>query len=307
MRTEDDMIAALVLQTLDIAVLKRVNPGQYTFCGYVPEFYEQLFPSDDQGPCIYPWEYSPMLEYFIEDADMFFARNLPGSIDSGPWQEDGVCDGDQALYAQAMIVDNTHLLLIRLLKGGFNERARILRKAREQLLERRKLTSDLETYRHKSRFDGLTQVLNKEAFIEHLCEQIRIAQESAAPLSLIVIDIDFFKRVNDDYGHLCGDAVLASLGHLLRLTLRREDTVARFGGEEFTIITPFTTLNQCYQIAEKLRRIVEKHDFSPVPRVTVSIGCTAYVVGETWESFVQRADIALYDAKYSGRNMVKAR
>ena len=75
----------------------------------------------------------------------------------------------------------------------------------------------------------------------------------------------------------------------------------------FSNTLPFSTLGQCCRIAEKLRKTIEEHDFSPVPRVTVSIGCTAYIHGENWQSFLQRADIALYDAKASGKNMVKMR
>jgi len=248
-----------------------------------------------------------MLEFFIDDAELFFARNLPGSINSGVWQEDGIHDDEQAMLAQAVIADDVQFLLIRLLKGDFSERLHVLRKAREQLLERRTLTTDLETFRHRAHVDGLTQVLNKESLIECLQKEIEITQGNAAPLSLAMVDIDFFKRVNDEYGHLCGDAVLAALGQLLRQTLRRGDIVARFGGEEFVIITPYATLGQCCRIAEKLRTTIEEHDFSPVPRITVSIGCTTYIPGESWEKILQRADIALYDAKRSGRNMVKIR
>jgi diguanylate cyclase (GGDEF)-like protein len=307
MHTEKNELALTILQALEIAVLSRIGPGQYVFYGHVPEFYEELYPSDADGPCTRPWEHSSMLEYFLDDAELFFIRNLPGSINSGVWQEDGTCDGEQALYAQAMIVGDEQFLIIRLLKEDFRERLRVLRKAREQLLEHRSLSSDLETYRHKSSVDGLTQVLNKEAFIERLGKEMELAQENSASLSVAMIDIDFFKRVNDEYGHLCGDAVLASLGQLLRQTLRRQDIVARFGGEEFVIVTPFTTLGQCCRTVEKLRKIIEEHDFSPVPKITVSIGCTGYILGETWESFLQRADIALYDAKHSGRNAVKIR
>jgi len=309
MKAENDSLARTILNTLDIAVLHRTGPRQYVFYGHMPEFYERLFPADTtDSPCIRPWAHSPMLEYFLEDAELFFTRNLPGSINSGIWQEDGTCDGEQALSAQAIIADDgVQCITIRLLKEDFSERMRVLRKAREQLLEHRMLASDLDTYRHKSRVDGLTQVLNKTTFIERLDKEMELALKNSSPLSLAMIDIDFFKHCNDKYGHLCGDAVLATLGQLLRQAVRREDIVARFGGEEFVIITPFSTLDQCYRTAEKLRKTIEKHDFSPVPQVTVSTGCTAYVPGESQESFLQRADIALYDAKNNGKNVVKVR
>ena len=304
---ENDDLALTILNVLNIAVLRRTGPRQYTFYGPAPEFYERLFPSDADGPCARPWEHSSMLEYFFDEAELFFTRNLPGSIDSGVWQEDGLCDGEQALYAQAIIAGEARFLLIRLAREDFCERQRVLRKAREQLLEHEQQDANLKIYQRRARVDGLTQTLNKEAFIESMRKEIDLAQERVEPLSVAMLDIDFFKRVNDEYGHLAGDAVLSTLGQLLRQTLRREDIVARFGGEEFVILTPCTTLVQCCHTAKKLCKTVEKHDFSPVPRVTVSIGCTAYIAGENWESFLQRADIALYDAKHSGRNTVKIR
>lgn len=300
-------LALQILHALDIVILNRSASGEYTIYGTVPEFYERCFPSTDAGPCTRPWIHSPMLEHFLEDVEMFFSRNVPGSINTGVWQEDGLCDEDQALYAQAVIFDNAQFLIIRRLKDDFNERVKVLRKAREQLLERRLLNNDLEIYKRKARFDGLTQVLNKEACIERLKKEIEAALENASPLALAIVDIDHFKHVNDKYGHLCGDAVLASLGQVLRTALRREDTVARFGGEEFVIVTPFSTLHQIWRAAEKLRKTIAGYDFSPVPRVTVSIGCTAYVRGDTWENLLQRADLALYEAKHSGRNKVRIR
>ena len=305
--TDEKNLAFTILQALDVAVLNRKGPGEYVFYGEVPFFYEQLFPSSGNGACVRPWDSSPMLEHFLEDAELFFSRNLPGSINTGVWQEDGVCDGDQALYAQAMIVDGQSFLIIRLLKEGFSERVKVLRKAREQLLEHRSLNTDLELYKNKSRFDGLTKVLNKEAFTERLIAEIAVAAGNMAPLSLAIIDIDHFKRINDSYGHLCGDSVLVTVGRLLRTGVRREDIVARFGGEEFIIVTPFSTLDRMYRTAEKLRKTIAEYDFSPVDRLTVSIGCTAYATGENWESFLQRADLALYEAKHSGRNAVKIR
>ena len=300
-------LALTILRALEIAVLHRTAPGEYSFYGGVPSFYEALFPSANGSPCIRPWEISPMLEHFLDDAELFFSRNIPGSINSGVWQEDGVCDGDQALYAQAMIFGDAQFLIIRLLREGFSERVQVLRKAREQLLERKLLSNDLEIYKTKSRFDGLTKVLNKESLIERLQKEIEIAQEDSTPLSLAIIDIDHFKRVNDAYGHLCGDAVLVAVGRLLRAAMRKEDLGARFGGEEFVIVTPFTTRDHMYLTAEKLRKNIAEYDFSPVVQLTVSIGCTAYVAGENWENLVQRADMALYEAKHSGRNAVKIR
>lgn len=300
-------LAEAILQTLNIAVLKRVGPMAYELASPPPAFYTILFPpeADTGEPCRTPWEHSYMLEYFMEDAEAFFSRKLSGSIASGVWQEDSLSEDDQAFIAEAMLLAGSELLIIRLLKEDFNEKVGILRKAREQLLERRLLSNDLEVYKTKSRFDGLTKVLNRTTFMEHLGREIRKAAENSVPLSVAMLDIDNFKRVNDSYGHLSGDFVLTTLGELLRSNLRRDDIVARYGGEEFILLAPYTTKEQIFRTAEKLRKNVARHVFMTLPQVTVSIGCATFIPGESMENLVQRADLALYEAKNAGKNCVK--
>ena len=123
-------------------------------------------------------------------------------------------------------------------------------------------------------------------------------------MSLLLLDIDDFKKVNDTYGHLAGDAVLQSLGDLLLKTLRRNDIVARYGGEEFVVIIPYENQKRAAGVAEKLRQNIEAMQFSDIPSITVSIGCATYYLGESVESFLLRADNAMYEAKKCGKNMV---
>ena len=296
-------LALALLESLDAAVLRRHEPGQYSFFGLMPRFYAKLFSCSPDQPNVTPWEQSDMLRFFLDDAEAFFSEKRDGSLVSGSWQEDGVEEGT-ALTVSAISIADNQLLVLRRLSDDYIERTRILQKAREHLLERRLLASDLELYKRKSMFDGLTGLYNRAAFMEALHKAVAHSSRTGAPLSLLFLDIDDFKSINDTYGHLAGDAVLSDLGRLLRSYLRREDLPARYGGEEFAIIAPNTSLPQSLQVAEKVRRKVAEHDFGIGRKLTISIGCTIYRPGEDSRDFISRADMALYDAKHAGKNTV---
>ncbi len=171
--------------------------------------------------------------------------------------------------------------------------------------------------------DGLTLVHNRRHFAKRLREEMDRHQRYDTPLALMMLDIDLFKDINDNYGHLAGDAVLKELAALLRGTLRSTDYVARYGGEEFVILLPHTTLEQAGRLAERLRDTVACYAFmtdnARMP-VTVSIGVAA-LEGQTApessgsatsadlsgpaQMFVSEADMALYTAKTMGRNTVR--
>ncbi len=156
--------------------------------------------------------------------------------------------------------------------------------------------------------DGLTQVYNKRYFIETLEREIGRAHRYRRELSLIMFDIDHFKKINDTYGHLAGDHVLKQLASVIQARIRREDIMSRYGGEEFAIILPEIDNYNAVQFAEKIRGIVEKAVFrfedTDIP-VTISIGC-ASMTTELQEphEFVRVADGHLYTAKSQGRNRV---
>lgn len=296
-------LALALLESLDAAVLRRHEPGEYSFFGVMPKFYAKLFSCSPDQPNVTPWEQSDMLRFFLDDAEAFFSEKRDGSLVSGSWQEDGVEEGT-ALTVSAISIADNQLLVLRRLSDDYIERTRILQKAREHLLERRLLASDLELYKRKSMFDGLTGLYNRAAFMEALHKAVAHSSRTGAPLSLLFLDIDDFKSINDTYGHLAGDAVLSDLGRLLRSYLRREDLPARYGGEEFAVLSPFAGRQRTLQMAEKLRESIARHIFEALPSITVSIGCADYSNGETPESFIQRADSALYDAKRAGRDCV---
>lgn len=124
------------------------------------------------------------------------------------------------------------------------------------------------------------------------------------PLSLVMIDIDFFKKVNDNCGHLTGDRILFSLAKLLKKSLRKSDIIARFGGEEFFIMLPNTPLDKATKIAERLRKSVENTNFKP--KITISLGVAEYKKGDNQKKLIERVDSALYKSKQSGRNKVSS-
>jgi diguanylate cyclase (GGDEF)-like protein len=170
------------------------------------------------------------------------------------------------------------------------------------------LDHDLAIYKNKASFDALTALYNRATFMELMQEELLHAKLVGGDLSLLLLDIDHFKHVNDTYGHQAGDLVLSSLGELLRSLLRSQDVPARYGGEEFIILARFTTTQQAVIVAEKIRKGVAEHTFGKLPQaITVSIGCSTYRLGELPDSLIQRADLALYDAKNHGRNRVSVR
>jgi diguanylate cyclase (GGDEF)-like protein len=160
--------------------------------------------------------------------------------------------------------------------------------------------------------DGLTRAYNKRHFTESLERELNRALRYERELSLVMFDIDHFKRINDTHGHLAGDYVLRELGGLVTHNLRREDVFARYGGEEFAIILPEIDKVGAVNVAEKLRQIIEHHGFSFANReiaVTVSLGVRALDAGNEdtnlqANEFIADADACLYEAKQSGRNRV---
>jgi len=156
--------------------------------------------------------------------------------------------------------------------------------------------------------DGLTGLYNKRYFLETLEKELARAKRYARPLSLIMIDIDFFKKVNDTYGHLAGDHVLKESGEILLSRVRREEIVARYGGEEISILMPETNRSGAGKVAEEMRQRIEAHVFLFAGKkinITISAG-VAEAIEADYDSkeFIKIADTRLYQAKKEGRNKV---
>jgi diguanylate cyclase (GGDEF)-like protein len=152
--------------------------------------------------------------------------------------------------------------------------------------------------------DALTQLGNRRAMDAALTETINDYARNPLPATLVLLDLDFFKLVNDTYGHTTGDKVLVELADLLIMRMRKTDRVFRYGGEEFVILTRNTPLASATAIAEHLRQQIEANLKDPEGALTASFGCAELVPDETPESWLERADKALYLAKQQGRNCV---
>jgi diguanylate cyclase (GGDEF)-like protein len=154
--------------------------------------------------------------------------------------------------------------------------------------------------------DGLTGIFNRRYFEMRIGEEIERARRFGAGMAVIMVDIDQFKRLNDEFGHLLGDEVLRQVSSIFHQQLRKIDVVCRFGGEEFAILLSQTNPQHAFGVAEKLRRMVETWQFPGVPRpVTISAGAASYPDhGTTRDELMKAADAGLYAAKQAGRNRV---
>jgi len=135
-------------------------------------------------------------------------------------------------------------------------------------------------------------------------DQLKQIQSSDTPLSLIMFDLDHFKKINDQYGHDVGDQVLIDLTKLIKCHLREQDSIGRYGGEEFIVVLPNTPLESAKIIAQRLRQEIADYAFDKVGQVTVSMGLVQAYQNEAQKDLLKRADILLYEAKERGRNQV---
>ena len=157
--------------------------------------------------------------------------------------------------------------------------------------------------------DELTRVFNRRHFMKLVEQELEYAKRYHRTLSIIIFDIDNFKEINDNYGHLCGDAVLQELILACRVILRQRDTLARFGGEEFVLLLPETDETGAQQVASRLRQLVAEHVIEyngALIQVTISIGITTCdSTIDTLDDLLNRADQALYRAKRMGKNRLE--
>ncbi len=170
------------------------------------------------------------------------------------------------------------------------------------------LRETLDVVRVEAITDPVTGIANRKHFQDMLHKSVESANASKAPLALIVIDIDHFKRFNDLYGHLTGDQVLRLVAMTMREQVKSKATLARFGGEEFGIIMPDTSLSHARAVAEEIRQsvlnreLVKRSTGESLGKITVSVGVSDFRHGEGGTSFLDRADQCMYVAKRSGRN-----
>ena len=173
-----------------------------------------------------------------------------------------------------------------------------------------RLKTELTRAREEAVIDGLSGLLNRKAFDERAQLLVSTLGAASAGPALVMIDIDHFKQINDTFGHLFGDAVIRSIGHLIKSTVKGQDIAARYGGEEFALLLPETPLAGARVVADRLRfafaqsRIRRFNSEEPVGNITISAGVASYRAGEDCNALIARADAALYRSKAQGRNCV---
>jgi diguanylate cyclase (GGDEF)-like protein len=181
-----------------------------------------------------------------------------------------------------------------------------------RVLKERKLTRErirmMEKLQKLAITDGLTKLYNSRSFYTQLELEVDRVNRYQHPLTLLLLDLDYFKNYNDSYGHLEGDKVLVRFSQIIKSCLRANDSAYRYGGEEFTVILPETGGEEARTVAQRIRAALEAERFSPVDgadvTVTISIGVTEYHNKEELSTFIQRADKAMYLSKQEGRNKV---
>ncbi len=164
----------------------------------------------------------------------------------------------------------------------------------------------LHSLTYQAVHDQLTGLYNRHKLESFMDQEVARCTRYGSSFSLVIFDLDHFKSINDRFGHNEGDAVLAGVSRLLKEGVRESEIAGRWGGEEFLIILPETTLDSAVPVADRLRGAIEAHRFSIPERVTISVGVAAFRLGDSPHEIIQRADAALYSAKESGRNCVKS-
>jgi diguanylate cyclase (GGDEF)-like protein len=180
-------------------------------------------------------------------------------------------------------------------------------------LQQRRLQEEVQSLEESATLDALTALWNRRVFSERLQEEFTRHARYGGPLSLLMLDLDGFKGINDRYGHVCGDSVLVSIADTLRVTLRATDLPCRYGGDEFAVVLPATGKTEAFAVAEKLRLAVEAVPVAVVwngeatgveVRVSIGVASAGELVKEPVE-LLEAADRALYQAKAKGRNQVR--
>jgi diguanylate cyclase (GGDEF)-like protein len=289
-----------------VAILLQVDIDISSFYIHMTKGYEEdMFTRD-----IIFREDSPIVQYFLENPDAAFFSDLETlpelKEDTGNL---GILEPYLVVPMKSKNLLNGFIILGKKLTGqGYEENDL------EFLVDLAKFAAiAVENSRLylMATLDRMTRLYIHHYFQERLLEEIKRSERMDIPLSLIMSDIDHFKKFNDTYGHQQGDIVLKEVAQIFKRLVRSVDIPARYGGEEFAVILPDTTLEDAIEIATRLRKSVEEHKFAgqdePL-RVTISLGVAQYHADSDSESkgLVKRADAALYRAKESGRNRVVA-
>jgi diguanylate cyclase len=234
------------------------------------------------------------------------AQVVTDDVDDHSCRMDQIASELKGLNPRSGRLSDQVLKVVEKIAGANASLQKKLATTREQMREQ---AEKLDQHITEARIDVLTELANRRAFNDELARRYAELQRTGNPFSLLLIDVDHFKRINDTYGHEGGDRVLKAIGRALRTTVREMDLVARYGGEEFAILLPMTDLKAARRAAERAREAVEKMrldaDLSDA-RVTVSAGFSQARGEDGARTLFVRADMALYQAKGDGRNCTRA-
>lgn len=231
---------------------------------------------------------------FLKEEDFYH----PASMDD--WLKDLSLGLDNVKVKMKNFLGEERMFLLRhKYMPGFNDEHIISFTDITELEQKRKMFEKLATT------DILTQVYNRYYMSERLSEELERSRRNGTSLEVMMFDLDHFKQVNDKHGHHVGDYVLQTFAALIKEHIRSYDVFARWGGEEFLLLIPNLTEDTILAIAQKLRNVVKNYDFEYVEKITVSIGCAKLKNDDSIETFLNRADEALYMAKANGRDRVE--
>ena len=227
--------------------------------------------------------------------------------DTEEGHKEGVFPGEYSVFILKSKEKKLGVLMYKGLEPKDNEKFAILAHQFALALRRLKLYKDIETL---AITDGLTGVYTRRYFIERFEEEIQRSALRKSTLAFLMIDADYFKKINDQHGHLTGDQALKEISNIVQESVREIDIVGRFGGEEFCVVLPDTDMEGARVVAERIRKSAEKRLIKAYDNnlhVTVSIGVAMYPSdGKLLEELMDKADWALYRAKSQGRNCVVA-
>lgn len=246
-------------------------------------------------------EYSPELSVAVGYAELFFspAGGILNSALVAVGLTEDASSQDEFRSCIAVTKDNTSLQNVENAVIPFMDR--ILHFLEKTSLELEQLNKELGKIAYT---DRLTRIYNRWELEHKITEAIKLSEDDHTPISLIFMDIDHFKHVNDTYGHDVGDMVLRATVNLIKDNLQPQHVFGRWGGEEFLYLLPDTDLEEAKEFAEKLRMQVEENCYVVVRHITMSFGVTTIIENDNINTFVKRADEALYIAKKNGRNRV---
>jgi len=236
-------------------------------------------------------------EIWIEDSGKIVERTADGAISK-------MIGAHTNIHAAKMAQEQLGLHN-RLLKGHETLEQIIAERTAELAAINLKLENKIQQVEHIATHDALTGVFNRHMFKSLLGLEIKRAKRYNQPLTLVLADLDLFKSVNDQYGHIVGDQVLCHVANVIGKHLREGDILTRWGGEEFAVVLPNTTVEQAYNMTDRIRQIIAESRFESFISLTCSFGVTGYLDEDSVDSIFARVDKALYQAKSNNRNNVQ--